>query len=81
VEEAEDVSTTIYGKPMSHREQQEYMWNKASISVFDLEALESKAEKMGDQMPWQNDQYDTMLPPGFDETGTRTIGGNRKNEF
>jgi hypothetical protein len=81
VEEAEEVSTAIYGKAMSHREQQEYMWNKATVSVFDLEALESKAEKFGDQMPWQNDKYDTMLPPGFDEAGTRTIGGNRKNEF
>lgn len=81
VEEAEEVSTAIYGKAMSHREQQDYMWNKASISVFDLEALESKAEKLGDQMPWQNDKYDTMLPPGFDENGMRTIGGGRKSEF
>ncbi len=61
------MSTAIYGKPMSHREQQDYMWNKGSISVFDLEQLEGKAEQVGDMMPWQNDKYDTMLPPGFGE--------------
>lgn len=80
VEEAEEVSTTIYGKAMSHREQQDYMWQKGSISVFDLEALEGKAQAFGDQMPWQNDAYDNMMPPGF-EDGVRTIGGNDKSSF
>jgi len=80
VEEAEEVSTGIYGKAMSHREQQDYMWQKGSVSVFDLEALEGKAQAKGDQMPWQNDAYDSMMPPGF-ENGVRTIGGNDKNKF
>lgn len=80
-EEAEEVATTIYGKSMSHQEQQEYMWQKKSISVFDLESLETKAQQIGDQMPWQNDKYDTMLPPGFNTDGTKTIGGNRKDSF
>ena len=81
VEEAEEVSTTIYGTSMSVREQQEYMWQKNTYSVFDLGALEDKAQNIGDMMPWQNDKYDAMLPPGFNPDGTKTIGGNKKDAF
>lgn len=80
IEEAQEVSESIYGKSMSHREQQEYMWQKGTISIFDLEQMEKKAEAAGDAMPWQNDAYDNMMPPGF-EDGVRTIGGNDKSKF
>jgi len=53
-EEAEEVATSIYGESMSTKQQQEYMWNKRSISVFDLEKLEQDAEKSGKQMPWES---------------------------
>jgi hypothetical protein len=53
-EEAEEVATSIYGESMTTKQQQEYMWNKRSISVFDLEKLELDAEKTGKQMPWES---------------------------
>ncbi len=80
VEEAEEVATSIYGKAMSHREQQQYMWEKNTISVFDLEAMERKAQAAGQEIPWGNDAYDNMMPPGF-ENGVKTIGGNDKSKF
>lgn len=54
------------------------MWSKGTMSVFDLEELENKAQQQGDMMPWQNDKFDAMLPPGFNQDGSRTIGGSRK---
>lgn len=60
---------------------QDYMWNKATMSVFDLEQLENKAQQVGDMMPWQNDKYDAMLPPGFEEDGSKRIGGGGRKAF
>jgi len=70
IEEAEEVSTSIYGTPMSIQEQQDYMWNKASVSVFDLEALEKKALERGEEIPWANDKYDHIMPPNIPASGS-----------
>lgn len=60
IQEAENVVVSIYGESMTTKQQQDYMWNKRSISVFDLEKLELDAEKNGKPMPWQkNDVIDT----------------------
>lgn len=74
VEEAEEVSIAIYGKPMSVQEQQDYMWNKATVSVFDLEAMEKKAQASGEDVPWGNDKWDNVVPPNL-QRGVRDISG------
>ncbi|KAJ1447118.1 hypothetical protein M885DRAFT_543942 [Pelagophyceae sp. CCMP2097] len=73
---AERIATEVFGESSTPKEQQDRMWHDSTTSVFDLEAAEFQAETQGDRMPWQNDDYDNMLPPGFDgETGIRRIGG------
>lgn len=78
VEEAEEVSVAIYGKPMSVQEQQDYMWNKATVSVFDLEAIEKRAQATGEDVPWANDKFDHVDPfanrPGL-QGGARDLSG------
>jgi hypothetical protein len=83
VEEAEAVSLSIYGQSMTVQEQQDMMWKKNTLSVFDLEEWENKAQQTGQMMPWQNDKYDAMTPPGFEPDGSKTIGGGTgsKNQF
>ncbi|KAJ8599179.1 hypothetical protein CTAYLR_010156 [Chrysophaeum taylorii] len=76
-EQAEAVAIELYGETNTPRDQQDRMWKEGTTSVFDLEAAEFAAESKGERMPWQNDQYDDMLPPGFDhETGVKRIGGS-----
>ena len=76
-EQAEVVAVDIYGESASPKEQQDRMWAEQTTSVFDLEAAELQAESDGKRMPWQNDDYDNMLPPGFDqETGIKRVGGS-----
>ena len=73
--EAEVVTTRIYGKGMTLREQQDRMWKEQTTSIFDLEQMEIEAERMGGRAPWTNpDQGDDILP-GFDKDGKMQIGG------
>lgn len=74
-DQAEAVAIELFGDVTTPREQQDRMWKDATTSVFDLEAAEMAAEAQGDRMPWQNDKYDDMLPPGFDQAGVKRIGG------
>lgn len=71
---AEQVATRIYGKGMTHREQQDRMWKEESTSIFDLETMEIQAEQMGETTPWANPNNDDILP-GFDKDGKMRIGG------
>jgi hypothetical protein len=74
--EAEVVTTRIYGKGMTLREQQDRMWKEQTTSIFDLETMEIEAERMGGRAPWTNpDQGDEILP-GFDKDGKMRIGGS-----
>jgi len=62
IDEAEIVATEIWGAGMSTRDQQKYMWDKKSVSVWDLADYEHEAELSGADVPWRNDKYDTKSP-------------------
>jgi hypothetical protein len=51
------------------------MFQKASVSVFDLAELEETATSSGEKMPWQNDKYDNMQPEDVLIQKSRRIGG------
>ena len=75
-DQAEQIAVSIFGESMTPKEQQDQVWNEGTTSVFDLEAAEMAAETQGDRMPWQDDSYDDMLPPGFDKaSGIKRVGG------
>ena len=72
--EAEVIATRIYGKGMSPREQQDRAWKEKTTSIFDLEAMEIEAERMGETAPWANPDSNDMFP-GFGADGKIQIGG------
>mmetsp|Transcript_16949 Transcript_16949/g.24131 ORF Transcript_16949/g.24131 Transcript_16949/m.24131 type:complete len:542 (-) Transcript_16949:219-1844(-) len=72
--EAEVIATRIYGKGMSPREQQDRAWKETTTSIFDLEAMEIEAERMGETAPWANPDSNDIFP-GFDADGKIQIGG------
>ena len=72
---AETIANEIFGECNTPQELQDRMWNEGTTSVFDLEAVEMAAEAQNERMPWQDDRYDDMLPPGFDHAGVKKIGG------
>jgi hypothetical protein len=74
--EAEVVTTRIYGKGMTLREQQDRMWKEQTTSIFDLEQMEIEAERMGGRAPWTNANADDDIIPGFDKDGKMQIGGS-----
>lgn len=67
--ECEAVAREL-GGDMTVRDQQDHMWNKASVSVFDLENLEEEAKSRGEKMAWEGDQESRLQ--GF-EDGTKLI--------
>ncbi|CAB9505130.1 expressed unknown protein [Seminavis robusta] len=73
--EAEVVTTRIYGKGMTLREQQDRMWKDQTTSIFDLETMEIEAERMGGRAPWTNEDQGDEILPGFDKDGRMQIGG------
>ena len=73
--EAEVVTTRIYGKGMSLREQQDRMWKEQTTSIFDLETMEIEAERMGSRAPWTNEEMGDDILPGFDADGKMQVGG------
>lgn len=78
--QAEKVATELFGDCDSPRALQDKMWNEATTSVFDLEAVEMAAEAQGENVPWSDDRYDDMLPEGWDHAGPggqikKSIGG------
>jgi len=73
--EAEVVTTRIYGKGMTLREQQDRMWKDQTTSIFDLETMEIEAERMGGRAPWTNPDGGDDILPGFDKGGRMQIGG------
>ncbi|KAG5190044.1 hypothetical protein JKP88DRAFT_176218 [Tribonema minus] len=75
---AEKVATALYGESMSPKDQQDRAWREHGASVWDLEKLENDAMLRGEEMPWANDKYDTMLPNlnKGDKSGEFKIGGS-----
>lgn len=75
-EEAGEIAISIYGQSLSVQDHQDLMWEKNTISVWDLGKIEEEGIKGGEEIPWGNDKMNDMMPPGFNPDGTRTIGGN-----
>lgn len=65
ISEAETVATELYGESMSARDQQKFMFEKGTVSVWDLADFEQRAEMAGEDIPWSNDEYDQMRPEEF----------------
>ncbi|CAM9143277.1 unnamed protein product [Discosporangium mesarthrocarpum] len=60
--EAEQVATELYGESQTPQDLQDRAWKDKSVSVFDLETMEEEARMKGEEMPWQNEKYDHMMP-------------------
>jgi hypothetical protein len=52
IDEAQVVATDLYGSGMTKREQQQMMFEKKSISVWDLASYEEKSLLSGEDVPW-----------------------------
>ena len=75
IDDAEVVATELYGEGMSPRDQQKFMFEKQSISVWDLENFEQMAQMSGEDIPWANDKYDNMNPEDVVGQRVKKIGG------
>jgi len=76
INEAQVVATELYGEGMSPRDQQRYMFEKQSVSIWDLAKYEEEAMMTGQEVPWRNDKFDNMSPEEvLMEKGSRKIGG------
>lgn len=60
--EAQEVATELYGEGMTPRQQQQFMYEKNTVSVWDLGNYEDHAMLSGEDVPWSNGNYDEMLP-------------------
>lgn len=52
IDEAQIVATDLYGAGMTKRQQQQMMFEKKSISVWDLANFEEKSLLSGENVPW-----------------------------
>lgn len=75
IDDAEVVATELYGEGMSPRDQQKFMFEKQTLSVWDLENFEQMAEMSGEDIPWKNDKYDHMNPEDVVGQRVKKIGG------
>jgi hypothetical protein len=71
INEAQEVATEIWGEGMTPRDQQRFMFEKQTLSVWDLANFEEQALMSGEEVPWRNDKYDKMNPE--DVLGERKI--------
>ncbi|CAM9090220.1 unnamed protein product [Phaeothamnion confervicola] len=76
ITEAEKVATELFGESQSAQDMQDRAWKDGTLSVWDLEKYENQAELAGQEAPWMNNKYDTMLPKNFNEKGEWNIGGS-----
>ena len=75
IDEAQLVATELYGEGMSPRDQQRFMFEKQSVSVWDLANFEDQALMSGEEVPWRNDTWDQKLPEDVLSEKVRKIGG------
>lgn len=77
IDEAQIVATDLYGEGMSPRDQQKYMFEKNTVSVWDLAEYEHMALMAGDEVPWRNDAYDNKMPDEVLGERVKRIGGSQ----
>jgi hypothetical protein len=76
IDDAETVATELYGKGMTPRDQQQFMYEKQTMSVWDLENFEQMAQISGEEIPWANDKYDGMDPQDVAGQRVKKVGGS-----
>lgn len=77
IDEAQVVATDLYGESMTARDQQKYMFEKQTVSVWDLAEYEHQAVMSGEEVPWRNDKWDNMSPEDvLGEKKIKRIGGD-----
>jgi hypothetical protein len=62
---------------MTPQQQQKMMFEKNSISVWDLANYEEQAMLMGEEVPWRNDAFDNKGPEEVLGERVRRIGGQQ----
>jgi hypothetical protein len=75
IDDAQAVATELYGEGMTPKQQQKLMWEKKTVSVWDLANFEDQAVMSGEEVPWRNDKYDNMAPEDALGERVRRIGG------
>eukprot|EP01039_Chlorochromonas_danica_P011712 gene11712-13148_t len=78
IDEAQVVATDLYGEGMTPREQQKFMFEKNTISVWDLAKLEEEALMSGQEVPWRNDAYDDKEPEEVLGERVKRVGGQEE---
>ena len=76
IDDAQAVATDLYGEGMSPRDHQKLMYEKNTMSVWDLENFEQMAEMSGEEIPWANDKYDGMNPEDVLGNRVKSVGGD-----
>ena len=77
IDEAQIVATGLFGEGMTPLEQQKFMFEKKTMSVWDLANFEEQAMLSGEEVPWRNDKYDKMAPEEVVGERVRRIGGSQ----
>jgi hypothetical protein len=75
IEEAQLVATELYGEGMTPQQAQRFMFEKKTVSVWDLANFEEQALMSGEEVPWRNDKFDKMAPEEVLGERVRKIGG------
>ena len=70
------MATDLYGEGMTPRQHQKLIYEKKTMSVWDLENFEQMAEMSGEDIPWGNDKYDNMSPEDVLGQRVKSIGGD-----
>lgn len=77
VDEAQIVATDLYGEGMTARDQQRFMFDKNTVSVWDLANFEEQAMMSGEEVPWKNPAFDGKEPEEVLGERVRRIGGDQ----
>lgn len=75
IDEAQVVAVGLYGEGMSPAQQQRFMWQDKTMSVWDLANYEDQAMMTGEEVPWGNNKYDTMNPEDVLGERVKKVGG------
>lgn len=81
IDEAEVVAKELYGEGMTAAQQQRFMFEKKTMSVWDLANFEEQAMMSGEDVPWRNDKYDKMDPEDVLGERVKKIGGLEEDEL
>ncbi len=74
-EEAEAVALELAGgKELSSRQQQDMMWDRGSVSVWDLEQVEEEAHQDGNYAMWEPEAQEIIENQERREAAQRDFG-------